>query len=76
MNGTPGRLIQEIEAFAEKVKAATGVAIDFCDERLTSYEAESFLINKADMSREKRKEVKDKIAACLILQTYLEKNKP
>jgi putative Holliday junction resolvase len=76
MNGTPGILTGEIEAFAAKLKVATGVEIDYCDERLTSHEAEGFLIHKANMSREKRKEVKDKIAAYLILQTYLEKNKP
>ena len=75
MDGTPGLLTDEINRFADKIRELLKLPVEFCDERLTTYEAEKFLIDQADMSREKRKGVKDKIAACLILQTYLEKNK-
>ena len=42
------------------------------DERLTTVSAQKLLIS-ADVRREKRKTVVDKIAACIILQSYLDK---
>ena len=44
----------------------------FCDERLTTVEAERMLVEQADTSRKKRKQVIDKLAAGLILQNYLD----
>ena len=44
------------------------------DERLTTRQAESILI-KNDTSRKKRKKVIDSMAATIILQSYLDKNK-
>jgi len=41
------------------------------DERLTSVAAEKVLLS-ADLSRKKRKEIKDRVAAQLILQNYLD----
>ena len=46
--------------------------VDFCDERLTTVEAERMLVEQADTSRKKRKQVIDKLAAGLILQNYLD----
>ena len=43
------------------------------DERFTSVAAEKFLLS-ADLSRKKRKEIKDRVAAQLILQNYLDIN--
>jgi putative Holliday junction resolvase len=48
-----------------------GITCVFQDERLTTMQAERILI-EADVSRKKRKEVIDKQAAVLILQTYLD----
>ena len=47
------------------------VAVDYYDERLTTVMAEKVLI-EADVSRKKRKEVIDKQAAVLILQSWLD----
>ena len=44
---------------------------DFYDERLTTVTAERILL-EADVSRKKRKQVVDKIAAVVILQGYLD----
>lgn len=44
--------------------------IEYVDERLTSVEAEEMLI-QSGMRREKRKQVIDKVAAALILESYL-----
>jgi putative Holliday junction resolvase len=44
------------------------------DERFTTVEAERYLL-EADVSRSKRKEVIDKVAATIILQNYLDSKK-
>lgn len=48
-----------------------GVPVEFVDERFTSRIAESALL-EADMRRRDRKETVDKVAAAIILQTYLD----
>jgi putative Holliday junction resolvase len=50
---------------------ALGVTPIYIDERYTSVEAEEALI-EADISRKKRKEVIDQVAAVLILRSYLD----
>lgn len=45
--------------------------IAYQDERLTTSQAERMLITEGDVSRKKRKQVIDKLAAVLILQNYL-----
>jgi len=74
MDGTRGIRVEKTEDFAEKLKARCNVTIDYYDERLSSVSAEDILI-EAGVRREKRKELIDKVAATLILQDYLDKNK-
>ena len=71
MNGTIGAQGEKVLAFAEKLEKTTGIPVEAWDERLTSVSAEKFLL-EGDMSRKKRKEVIDKIAAVIILQNYLD----
>ncbi|MCB4792845.1 MAG: Holliday junction resolvase RuvX [Elusimicrobia bacterium] len=73
MNDTPGILCKEIKDFANRLSQEIKIAVEFCDERLTSHEADNILINEAKLSNDKRKQIKDKIAACIILQTYLDR---
>ena len=49
--------------------------IIFQDERLTTFEANRMLVEEGDVSRKKRKQVIDKLAAVLILQNYLNTKK-
>lgn len=49
------------------------VDIIYQDERLTTVQAERFLIEEYDSSRKKRKEVIDQVAAEIILQNYLDR---
>ena len=70
MNGTEGKQAARVRAFADKVGAHLGLPIEFWDERLTTWAAERLLI-EADVSRRRRKEVVDKVAAALILEGYL-----
>ena len=60
------------EFIEELKKLTTEIKIDVIDERLTTVQAERMLTEEANMSREKRKNVRDKIAATFILQTYLD----
>jgi len=71
MDGTLGRSGKEVEKYAKKLQNTLGVELDFWDERLTTVAAERTLI-EADVSRKKRKTVIDKLAAILILQSYLD----
>ena len=71
MNGTVGERARRAEEFAETVKAATSLPVTLFDERLTTVSAQRALI-AGRVRREKRRDVVDKIAAALILQTYLD----
>ena len=73
MDGTIGPQCQKVLEFNEKLgKRFTDIEIIQWDERLTTVAAERTLI-EADVSRKKRKEVIDKIAAVHILQGYLDR---
>ncbi|MGI6402075.1 MAG: Holliday junction resolvase RuvX [Thermoguttaceae bacterium] len=63
---------QAIE-FAGKLAEATGLSIDFLDERFTSVIAEDYL-RQAGLTAKKRRKKLDAIAAQIILSTYLERN--
>lgn len=71
MNGTLGPQGEKVIKFSEKLKEKLGLEIQFWDERLTTVAAERSLI-QADVSRKKRKQVIDMLAAVLILQGYLD----
>jgi putative holliday junction resolvase len=70
MNGTIGERGKISEDFANQLKSTLNVDVILWDERMTTVEAEKILIN-ANMSRQKRKQVIDKMAAVVILQSYL-----
>ena len=72
MDGSEGIRAEKTRAFGDKLSALTNLPVEYVDERLTSVEAEEILIN-AGVRREKRKEVIDKVAATLILESYLKK---
>ena len=61
----------KVREFAEELKNYTDRKIVFVDERLTTVGAQRVLI-EGNVRREKRKDVIDKVAATLILQSYLE----
>lgn len=71
MNGTVGPRAKQCQAFASSVYERLRLPVVLWDERLTTSAAEKTLIS-ADVSRKKRKKVVDKLAASLILQSYLD----
>lgn len=75
MDGTKGQRVEKTLKFANILAdALPNITVEFLDERLTSIQAEKMLIS-ADISRNKRKKVLDKISASIILQNYLDKQK-
>lgn len=72
MNGTIGEAGERTYKFCEKLKAAFNPEIVYWDERLTTVAAHRAML-EADLSREKRKKIVDKIAATFILQGYLDR---
>lgn len=71
MNGSEGEAANSVHKFITKIKEKINIEVQTFDERLTTKQGEDILI-QADMSRRKRKAVIDKLAAQIILQTYLD----
>jgi putative Holliday junction resolvase len=71
MDGGTSEKSIDVLSFVEKLKESLKLPVETWDERLSSLEANRILID-ADMSRKKRKKVVDKIAAQIILQSYLD----
>ena len=72
MDGTECEMAVTVRKFIEEIKLISDIEIVTIDERLTTAQAERMLIDEGDISREKRKGLKDKLAASFILQTYLD----
>ena len=73
MNNTSGPRVEASQSYVEKIKELFQLPVDYQDERLTTVQAERMLVEQADVSRNKRKKVIDKLAAQLILQNYLDR---
>jgi putative holliday junction resolvase len=71
MDGTYGPAAQKVQEFVAALKPAVSVPIRTWDERLTSAQANRLLI-QANVRREARKQKVDKMAAAILLQSYLD----
>ena len=72
MNNTIGDSAKRALQFAEMLKKHLKIDVVMQDERLSTVEATNYLL-EADMSRKKRKQKIDSLAANIILQTYLDR---
>jgi len=72
MNGTMGPRVQSTKAFARNLARMTDIPVVLWDERLSTAAVERTLL-EADMSRTKRAQVVDKLAAAWILQGLLDR---
>ena len=73
MDGTEGPRCQSTRQFVRNLeKRGLDMPVAFWDERLSTSAVERFLIDGADMTRKRRGEVVDKMAAAYILQGALE----
>ncbi|MBT3914886.1 MAG: Holliday junction resolvase RuvX [Rhodospirillaceae bacterium] len=72
MDGTEGPACQSIRQFGSNILERREMAITFWDERLSTSAVQRFLTDEADMTRKRRGEVVDKLAATYILQGALD----
>jgi putative Holliday junction resolvase len=71
MDGSYGPAAEKVNAFVADLKMVTEISIKLWDERLTSTMANRILI-QGNVRREQRKEKVDKMAAAILLQSYLD----
>lgn len=71
MDGSYGPAALKVQEFVAVLKDALTIPIKTLDERLTTVQAQRFLI-QGNVRREKRKEKVDKTAAAILLQSYLD----
>lgn len=71
MSGSVGIQGEKVLAFVEELKSSLQLPVIMWDERLSTVSAEKALL-EAGLSREKRKGLRDKVAAVIILQSYLD----
>jgi putative holliday junction resolvase len=69
--GNEGPAAQRARAFADKLRANLQLPVELVDESFSTVEAEEVLL-AADLSRARRKQVVDKLAAAVILRRWLE----
>jgi RNAse H-fold protein YqgF len=74
MNGTYSEKTRETAAFIEELAKVVSVPVKTWDERLTSMQADRAML-EGDMSRAKRRKLSDRLAAQIILQSYLDSRK-
>lgn len=74
MNGRLGEQAESILALARALGEALGATVSTWDERLSTAEAEKLLIS-ADVSRKRRRRVVDQVAATLMLQAFLDRER-
>ena len=72
LDGRLSEKAQEAMKFGEWLGHLTGLSVDYMDERFTSVEAEGFL-RDMKLTGKKRRERLDKVAAQILLTTYLER---
>jgi putative pre-16S rRNA nuclease len=75
MDGTVGPQARAAQLFARRLEEATGIPVELCDERLSSFEAEERL-KALPVRRNRRKLAIDAVAASVILETWLRSQKP
>lgn len=71
MDNSEGKRVEATKEFKEHLERRTGLEVKLQDERMTTVESERIL-KEAGVRREHRKAYVDKMAAAVILQSYLD----
>jgi putative Holliday junction resolvase len=71
MSGDKSRQAQYIRDFAERLTERTGIPVQFWDERLTTVQAQRVL-RESGISIEKRAKAVDRLAAVILLESFLD----
>lgn len=73
MDGSEGAQARDVRAYAGRLAFRLGLPVEFVDERLTTRQAESFL-SRTGAPRGVRRAASDRVAAALILGSYMEQH--
>jgi putative Holliday junction resolvase len=73
MSGQAGRQAQHAQVFADQLRRRFGMEVRLWDERLTTAEAQRVL-KSSGVSIEKRKQAIDRMAAVILLQSYMDRH--
>lgn len=76
LDGTAGPAAQAARDWTHALSEATGLPAALWDERLSSAAVNRFLIGEADLSRARRAELVDRMAAAYVLQAALDATRP
>lgn len=71
LSGREGPAVEAAKEVADLAREATGLPVDMHDERFTTVTAESALL-EAGVRRRRRREIRDMVAATVLLQSYLD----
>jgi putative Holliday junction resolvase len=74
MDGTLGKQAEVVQQFIDRIADVVKIKIDTWDERLSSIEADRAMIS-AGTKKDKKKKLRDAIAAAIILQGYLDRQR-
>jgi putative Holliday junction resolvase len=75
VDGREGQKAAEVRAYGRWLQGVTGVPVIYWDERFTTVEAENYLWS-AGLTHKERKARRDRVAAQIILQSYLDAGCP
>jgi putative Holliday junction resolvase len=75
MDGTTGTRVEKTRAFAAWLGDFVGVPIRYWDERLTTHQALG-VVHEQKVRQDAKKDVLNQISAAIILQGYLDKQRP
>ena len=75
MSGDSGSMSRRAHKFGEVLREVSGLPVEFCDERLTTIEAQRILEDSGVPQKKMREQI-DAVAAAVILQSYLNTLKP
>ncbi|MGH9540805.1 MAG: Holliday junction resolvase RuvX [Terriglobales bacterium] len=75
LSGNEGRQAEKIREFAARLQKVTQLPVEFQDERLTTVEA-TRVLRQAALSRAKNRRAVDRLAAVVLLQSYLDRQRP
>ena len=75
MSGREGRQAEYARDFGQRLRAASGIPVEFWDERLTTVAAQRVL-RESGISIEKRAKAVDRLAAVILLESYLDSRNP
>lgn len=73
-DGTLGPEAENVRAVGQKLAGVIGIPVEYWDERFSTAEAERMLI-EAGLRRSRRRQVVDQVAASIILQGYLDRQR-